>query len=114
MGGPPSKLHDPNYFDPTIVRIITKGIVERIKIWDAAAKLLAAANINEAEVELLPKAPLARSYRLKFAAPGPTAATQAKQLVDSLRSGKGTDAVWQTVFGTLPDNTTSEKIFIEV
>jgi hypothetical protein len=40
------------------VRINAKGIIERIKVWEAAAKLLAAANINEAEVELLPKAPL--------------------------------------------------------
>ena len=94
------------------MRINTKGIVERIKIWDAAAKLLAAANINEAEVELLPKAPMARSCRLKFAATGPTAATQAKQLVNSLRSGKGTDAKWQEVFVTLSDNETNEKIFI--
>ena len=55
---------------------------------------------------------MARSYRLKFAATGPTAATQAKQFLDSLRSGKGTDAKWQEVFVTLPDNETNEKIFI--
>jgi len=94
------------------VRINTKGIVERFKVWDAVAKLLAAANVNEAEVELLPKAPFARSYRLKFVTAGPTAATQAKQVVDSLRSGKGTDAKWQEVFVTLPDNETNEKSFI--
>ena len=60
----------------------------------------------------MPKAPLVRSYRLKFVTAGPTAATQAKQVVESLRSGKGTDAVWQEVFVTLPDNETNEKIFI--
>ena len=59
-----------------------------------------------------PKPPLARSYRLKFFTAGPVAATQAKQVVDSLRSGKGTDAKWQEVFVTLPDNETNEKIFI--
>ena len=77
-----------------------------------AAKLLAAANICEAEVELLPKAPMARGYRLKFSSPGPTAATQTKQLIESLRTGKGTDATWQEVFVTLPDDETKETIFI--
>ena len=112
LGGPPSKLIDPNFYDPTIVRINSKNIVERTKIWEVAAKLLAAANLNEGEVELLPKASYARGYRIKFTTPGPTAATQAKQLVESLRSGKGPDAVWQEVSITLPDDITREKVFI--
>ena len=32
LGGPPSKLIDPNFYDPTIVRINSKNIVERTKI----------------------------------------------------------------------------------
>ena len=109
---PPSKISDPNYFDPSIVRINAKGIIERDKVWEAAAKLLAAANINEAEVDLLPKAPLAKGYRLKFVTPGPTATTQAKQFVDSLRSEKGADATWQHKIVTLPDSETKEHFFI--
>ena len=112
LGGPSNKTSDPSFYDPTIVRINTKSIVERTKVWDVVAKLLAAANLNESEVELLPKAPLARGYRVKFSAPGLTAATQAKQLVESLRTGKGPDATWQDVSVTLPDETTREKIFI--
>ena len=94
------------------MRINSKNIVERTKIWEIAAKLLAAANLNDGEVELLPKAPYARSYRLKFSSPGPSAATQAKQLVESLRSGKGSEAVWQEVSITLPDDITRDKVFI--
>ena len=112
MGGPPSKATDPNFYDPTIVRINSKNIVERTKIWEVVAKLLTAANLNEGEVELLPKAPFARGYRVKFTTPGLTAATQAKQLVESLRSGKGPDATWQEVSVTLPDGITHEKVFI--
>ena len=112
LGGPSNKASDPSFYDPTIVRINTKSIVERTKVWEVVAKLLAAANLNEGEVELLPKAPLARGYRVKFGAPGLTAATQAKQLVESLRTGKGPDATWQEVTITLPDDSTHEKIFI--
>ena len=112
LGGPSSTISDPTCFDPTIVRINAKGIIERDKVWEAAAKLLAAANISEAEVDLLPKAPMAKGCRLHFTSPGPTATTQAKQLVDSLRSGKGTDASWQEVFVTPPDNEAKDKIFI--
>ena len=112
LGGPSNKTSDPSFYDPTIVRINTKSIVERTKVWEVVAKLLAAANLNESEVELLPKAPLARGYRVKFSAPGLTAATQAKQLVESLRTGKGPDATWQEVTVTLPDESTREKIFI--
>ena len=60
----------------------------------------------------MPKAPLARSYRLKFVTTGPTAATQSRQFVDSLRSDKGANAKWQEVFATLPENETNRKIFI--
>ena len=112
LGGPPSKTSDPNFYDPTIVRINSKNIVERTKIWEVVAKLLTAANLNEGEVELLPKALFARGYRVKFTTPGLTAATQAKQLVESLRSGKGPDATWQEVSMTLPDGITHEKVFI--
>ena len=52
---------------------------------------------------MIPTAPMARGYRFKFTIAGPTAATQAKELVDSLRTGKGIDATWQEVFVTLPD-----------
>ena len=112
LGGPSNKTSDPSFYDPTIVRINTKNIVERTKIWEVVAKLLAAANLNEKEVELLPKAPHARGYRVKFSSPGLTAATQAKQLVESLRSGKGPDATWQEISITLPDEATREKVFI--
>ena len=112
LGGPSNKISDPSFYDPTIVRINTKNIVERTKIWEVVAKLLAAANLNEKEVELLPKAPHARGYRVKFSSPGLTAATQAKQLVESLRSGKGPDATWQEISITLPDEATREKVFI--
>ncbi len=112
LGGPPSKTTDPNFFDPTIVRINSKNIVEHTKIWEVVANILTAANLNEGEVELLPKAPFARGYRVKFTTPGPTATTQAKQLVESLRSGKGPDAVWQEVSIRLPDDITREKVFI--
>ena len=54
-----TKFNDPTYYDPTIVRLNSAGIFGRDKVWEVAAKLLTAANINEAEVELLPKAPLA-------------------------------------------------------
>ena len=51
LGGPSSKISDPTFFDPTIVRINAKGIIERDKVWEVAAKLLAAANTSEAEVD---------------------------------------------------------------
>ena len=82
----PSKITGPTFFDPSIVRLNSQGIVGRDKVWEVAAKILAAANISESEVEMLPKAPLARGYRLKLTTQGPTAATQAKQLLDSLRN----------------------------
>ena len=108
----PSKLNDPSFFDPSIVRLNSSSIVGRDKVWEVAAKHLAAANISEAEVELLPKARMARGYQLKLSTPGPTATTQTKQLVESLRSGKGTDATWQEVFVTLPDGESTEKLFV--
>ena len=58
----PTKQNDPTYFDLTIVRLNSAGIVGRNTVWQVAAKLLAAANINETEVELLPKVPLAKGY----------------------------------------------------
>ena len=78
----PSKNNDPTFFDPSIVRLNSQSIVGRDKVWEVAAKLLAAANISEAEVELLPQIPMVRGYRFKFTTPGPTAATQTKQLVE--------------------------------
>ena len=71
----PSKNNDPTFFDPSTVRLNSQGIVGRDNVGEVAAKLLAAANISETEVELPPKAPMARGYRLKFPTPGPTAAS---------------------------------------
>jgi hypothetical protein len=102
----PPSLTRPSY------ALTPKASSGAIKFWEVTAKLLAAANINEAEVELLPKAPMARGCRLNFTTPGPTAATQVKQLVDSLRTGKGTDATWQKVFVTFPGGETYEQIFV--
>ena len=51
-------------------------------------------------MELLPKTPLAKGYRLKFNAASLTASTQAKQLVESLRSDQG----WKEVFVNLPED----------
>lgn len=105
-----TKFNDPSYYDSTIVRLNSSGIVGRDKVWEIAAKLLAAANINETEVELLPKAPLANIYRLKLTTRGPTASSQARQLVESLRFGKGTGTTWKEVFVTLPDGEATKSI----
>ena len=53
---------------------------------------------------------MARGYRLKFTTP--MAATQAKQLVESLRTSEGPDATWQKVSVSLPDGETNERILI--
>ena len=105
----PTKLKDPTYYDSTILGLHSAGIVGRDKVWEIAVKLLAAANINEAEVELLPKAPLAKGYRLSQ---GPTAGTQAEYLVESLPFGKGTEATWKEVFVTFPGGESTEKLFV--
>ena len=65
-------------------------------------------------MELLPKAPLAKGYRLKFNTEGPTARTQTKQLVESLRIGTGADATWKDVFVNLPDDKGHETLLVGI
>ena len=109
----PSKLNDSSFFDPSIVRLNSSGIVGRDTVWEVAAKLLAAANISEAEVELLPKTPMARGYRLKFTTPGPTAATQSKQMTNITPHWKRNRRhLARSLRHYPPRRGTTEKIFV--